>query len=100
MINNNLDMSSEKSKILHRLNELYCLEKLYYLNKINDNLEIDKKVDNILINSERNELEKELRDMCKKGSTIFASRSVTKLPLYLTELYTKNNSEKVKNDIK
>ena len=100
MINNNLDMPSEKSKILHRLKELYGLEKLCYSNKINDNLEMDKKIDDILIGSEVNELEKELRDMRKKGSGIFASRSVTKLPLYLAELYTKNNSEKVKNDIK
>ena len=43
MINNNLDMSREKSKILNRLKELYGLEKLYYSNKINENLEMDKK---------------------------------------------------------
>ena len=58
MINDNLDMSSEKSEIVNRLKELYRLRELYYLNKINDNLEINEKIDNILIGCEINELEK------------------------------------------
>ena len=43
MINDNLDMSSEKSKIINELTELYHSMHLYYLNKIDNNIKIDKK---------------------------------------------------------
>ena len=38
MINDNLDMSSEKSEIINKLIELYNLIQIYYLNKIDNNL--------------------------------------------------------------
>ena len=38
MINDNLDMSSEKSEIINKLIELYSLIQIYYLNKIDNNL--------------------------------------------------------------
>ena len=38
MINDNLDMSSEKSEITNKLIELYSLIQIYYLNKIDNNL--------------------------------------------------------------
>ena len=59
MINDNLDMSSEKSEIINNLIELYHLKHLYYLNKIDNNLEINKKIDNISITDEINKLELE-----------------------------------------
>ena len=37
MINDNLDMLSEKSEIINELIELYHLSHLYYLNKIYNN---------------------------------------------------------------
>ena len=43
MINDNLDISSEKSEIINRLKELYGLIDLYHLNEIDDNLEINEK---------------------------------------------------------
>ena len=43
MINDNPDMSSEKSEIIYRLTELYCLIELYNLNKINNNLKANEK---------------------------------------------------------
>ena len=58
MINDNLDMSSEKSEIINRLKELYRLKQLYYLNKIDNNLEINEQTDNNSISCEINELEK------------------------------------------
>ena len=38
MINDNLDMSSEKSEIINKLIELYSLIQIYYSNKIDNNL--------------------------------------------------------------
>ena len=38
MINDNLDMSSEKSETINKLIELYSLIQIYYLNKIDNNL--------------------------------------------------------------
>ena len=88
IINDNLDMSSEKSEIINRLKELYRLRQLYYLNRIDDNLEINKKIDNILISCEINELEKRLRDQHKKGSGIFTSqKAFAKLLTFLAQLH-------------
>ena len=49
MINDNLDMSSEKSEIINKLIELYSLIQIYYLNKIDNNLETNENIDNISI---------------------------------------------------
>ena len=72
-INNNLDMSSEKSEIINRLIELHSLKQIYHLNKIDNNLKANENIDNILINREIHELEKTLRDLPKKGSGMFTS---------------------------
>ena len=74
MINDNLDMSSEKSEIINKLIELYSLIQIYYLNKIDNNLKANENVDNISIKSEIRELEKRLRDLSKKGSGVFTSQ--------------------------
>ena len=62
MINDNLDMSSEKSEIINRLTELYSLRQIYYLNKIDNNLKANEKIDDHSISREIPELEKSLRD--------------------------------------
>ena len=49
MINDNLDMSSEKSEIINKLIELYSLIQIYYLNKVDNNLEANENIDNISI---------------------------------------------------
>ena len=74
MIDDNLDMSSEKSEIINRLIELYSLRRLYYLNNANNNLKANEEIDNILIRREINELEKRLREQHKKGSGMFTSQ--------------------------
>ena len=58
MINENLDMSSEKSEIINRLIELYSLKQIYHLKKIDNNLKANESIDDILINHEIHELEK------------------------------------------
>ena len=51
MINNDLDMSSEKCEIINKLIELYSLIQIYYLNQI-DNPKANEKIDNVSIFSE------------------------------------------------
>ena len=49
IINDNLDMSSEKSEIINKLIELYSLIQIYYLNKIDNNLKANENINNISI---------------------------------------------------
>ena len=101
MINDNLDMSSEKSEIINKLIELHSLIQIYYLNKIDNNLKANKNIDNISIESEIRELKKRLRDLPKKGSGVFTSqKEFAKLLTFLAQLLTNNSSEEPKNDIK
>ena len=67
-------MSSEKSEIINRLIELYSLTQIYYLNKIDNNLKANEKIDNISIDGKINELEKRLKD--EKGSGMFTSQKL------------------------
>ena len=101
MINDNLDMSSEKSEIIIKLIELYSLIQIYYLNKIDNNLKANKNIDNISIESEIRELEKRLRDLAKNGSGMFTSqKEFAKLLTFLSQLLTNNSSKELINDIK
>ena len=96
MINDNLDMSSEKSEIINKLIELSSLIQIYYLN----NLKANEKIDSISIGSEIRELEKRLRDLPKKGSGVFTSqKEFPKLLTFLAQLLTNNSSKEPINDI-
>ena len=100
MINDNLDMSSEKSEIINILIELYSLRQIYYLNKIGNNLKANENIDDDSISREINELEKRLRDQHKRGSGMFTSqKTFEKLLTFLAQLDAGNNSKKLKNDI-
>ena len=101
MINDNLDMSSEKSEIINKLRELYSLIQIYYLNKIDNNLKANENIDSISIGSEIRELEKRLRDLPKKGSGVFTSqKEFAKLLTFLAQLLSNNSSKEPINDIK
>ena len=101
MINDNLDMSSEKSQIINKLIELYSLIQIYYLNKIDNNLKANENIDNISIESEIRESEKRLRDLPKKGSGAFTSqKEFAKLLTFLAQLLTNNSSKEPINDMK
>ena len=91
MINDNLDMSTEKSEKINKLIELYHLIHLYYLNKIDNHLEINEKIDNISINHEINKLELKLINQKGKG--------YINLPILLSKLNI-NNSKELISDIK
>ena len=87
-------MSSEKSKIINSLIQIYNL------NKINNILKANENIDDILINREISELEERLIDLPKKGSGVFASqKEFAKLLIFLKQLYAGNYSKKHKNDI-
>ena len=80
MINDNLDMSSEKSEIINKLIELYSLIQINYLNKIDNNLETNENIDNISIGSDIRKLEKRLRDLPKKGrGRVYFAKRVCKI---------------------
>ena len=58
MINDNLDMSSEKSEIINKLIELHSLIQIYYLNNIDNNLKANENINNISIGKDIIQLEK------------------------------------------
>ena len=100
MINDNLDMSSEKSEIVNRLIELCSLRKLYYLNNADNNSKANEKIHDVSIDREISKLEKRHRDVPKKGSGVFASqKEFAKLLTFLAQLHAGNNSKKFKNNI-
>ena len=101
MINDNLDMSSEKSEIINKLIELYSLIQIYYLNKIDNNLKANENIDSVSIGSEIKELEKRLRDIPKKGSGVFTSqKEFAKLVTFLAQLLANNSSKEPINNMK
>ena len=101
IINDNLDMSSEKSEMINKLIELYSLIQIYYLNKIDNNLKANENIDNISIGSDIRKLEKRLRDLPKKGRGVFTSqKEFAKLLTFLAQLLTNNSSKEPINDIK
>ena len=100
MINDNLDMSSEKSEVINRLTESYSLIQICNLNKIDNNLKANEKIDDVSISHEISELEKRLIDLPKKGSGMFTSqKDFAKLLTFLAQLHDGNNSKKLKNNI-
>ena len=94
IINDNLDMSSEKSEIINKLIELYNLKQIYNLNKIDNNLKANENINSTLIESDIIKLEKKLRGLPKKGSGVFTSqKEFAKLLTFLAQLLTNNTAE-------
>ena len=100
MINDNLDMSSEKSEIINKLIELHSLIQIYYLNNIDNNLKANENINNISIGKDIIQLEKRLRELSKKGRGVFTSqKEFAKLLTFLAQLLTNNSSKKLISDI-
>ena len=100
MINDNLDMSSEKSEIINKLIELYSLIQIYYLNKIDNNLKANENIDNISIESDIWKLKKRLRELPEKDRGVLTSqKEFAKLLTFLAQLLTNNSSKKLISDI-
>ena len=93
IINDNLDMSSEKSEIINKLIELHSLIKIYNLNKIDNNLKANENINNVSIQSDIMKLEKRLRELSKKGMSVFTSqKEFAKLLTFLAQLLTNNTA--------
>ena len=94
IINDNLDMSIQKSKIIHKLIELYSLKRIYKLNKIDNNLKANENINSVLIESDIMKLEKRLRGLPKKGRGVFTSqKEFAKLLTFLAQLLINNTAE-------
>ena len=96
IINDNLDMSSEKSEIINKLIELHSLIKICNLNKIDNNLKANENINNISIQNDIMKLEKMLRELSKKGMGVFTSQKeffLQKLLTFLAQLLTNNTAE-------
>ena len=74
IINDNLDMSSEKSEIINKLIELYSLKRIYNLNKIDNNLKANENINIFSIESDIMELEKKFRGLPIKSRGVFTSQ--------------------------
>ena len=95
MMNDNLDMSSEKSEIKNKLIEFYSLIQIYYLNKIDNNLKANENIDNISIESDIWKLKKRLSELTKKGRGVFTlQKEFAKLLTFLAQLFTNNTAER------
>ena len=87
IINDNLDMSSEKSEIRNKLIELHNL------NKIDNNLKANENINNISIQSDIMKLEKRLRELSKNGMGMFTlQKEFAKLLTFLAQLLTNNTA--------
>ena len=94
IINDNLDLSSEKSEIINKLIELHSLIKIYNLNNIDNNLKANENKNNISIESDMMKLGKRLRELSKKGRGVFNSqKEFAKLLTFLAQLLTNNTAE-------
>ena len=94
IINDNLDMSSEKSEIINKLIKLYSLKRIYNLNKIENNLKANENINSVLIESDIMKLEKRLRGLPKKGRGMFTSqKEFAKLLTFLAQVLTNNTAE-------
>ena len=89
MINDNPDTSSAKKEIINELIELYNLMHLYYLNKIDNNLEKNKEIYYNVINSKINDLRFKLIMHEGKGYVNF--------PIHLSKLNVTNSKKLISN---
>ena len=96
VIKENPKMSAKEIDIINQLKSLYTIRKEYFNVKINNPK--SKAPDLRIVDDQIRNLEKEFRD--QKGSGTFTSQNkFVKLLTFLTQLLTKNNSKKFKDDI-
>ena len=96
IIKENLEMSTKKIDIINQLKMLYTFRKDYFKVKINDPK--SKKVNLKPLDDEIQKLEDEFRNQKGSGTFTYQNKFVKLLTL-LTQLLTKNNSKKLKDDI-
>ena len=96
IVEENPKMPAKEIDIINQLKSLFTMRKEYFNAKINNPK--SKTPDLKIVDDQIRNLEKEFRD--QKGSGTFTSQNkFVKLLTLLTQLLTKNNSKKFKNDI-
>ena len=85
MINDNPDMSSKKKEIINESIELYNIMHLYYLYKIDNNLEKNREIDYKAINSKIKDLRLKL--------IMHEGKGYVNLPILLSKLNVTNSKE-------
>ena len=85
MINDNPDMSSKKKEIINESIELYNIMHLYYLYKIDNNLERNREIDYKAINSKIKDLRLKL--------IMHEGKGYVNLPILLSKLNVTNSKE-------
>ena len=96
MIKENPKMSTKKIDIINQLKSLYTMRKDYFKIKIYDP---ESKTPNVRsLDDQIRKLEDEFRDQ-KDTGTFTSQNKFVKLLTLLTQLLTKNNSKKFKDDI-
>ena len=96
IIKENPKMSTKEIDIINKLKSLYAMRKEYFNVKINN--PESKTHDLRIVDDQIHKLEDEFRD--QKGSGTFTSENkFVKLLTLLTQLLTKNNSKKFKDNI-
>ena len=96
IIKENPKMSTKKIDIINQLKLLYTFRKDYFKIKINDP---KSKTPNLRsLDDQIHKLEDEFRDQKGSGTFTYQNKFVKLLTL-LTQLLTKNNSKKLKDDI-
>ena len=98
IIERNPEMSSKTIDIINRLKYLYIMREKYFENRVNNKAKINESVDLVSTDNEIRKLEYEFRK--QQGSSVFTYQNkFVKLLTLLTQLLTKNNSKKLKDDI-
>ena len=96
IIKENPKMSAKEIDIINQLKSLYTMRTEYFKVKINNPK--SGKADLRLVDDETRKLEDKLRNQKGSGAFIYQNKFVKLLTL-LTQLLTKNNSKKLKDDV-
>ena len=98
IIERNPEMSTKIIDIINELKYLYIMREEYFKNRVNNKPKINESVDLVLTDNEIRKLENEFRK--QQGSSVVTYQNkFVKLLTLLTQLLTKNNSKKLKDDI-
>ena len=98
IIDENPEMSVMKIIVINELKNLYAQRETCFRNKFNNNPEKNKSIKLRSIDDKIRKLEDDFRK--QQGSSVFTYQNkFVKLLTLLTQLLTKNNSKKLKDDI-
>ena len=98
IIERNPEMSTKTIDIINGLKYLYIMREKYFENRVNNKPKINESVDLLSTDNEICKLEDEFRK--QQGTSVFTCQNkFVKLLTLLTQLLTKNNSKKLKDDI-